>query len=187
MYHRHSASGISFVEFRHLGKRDELGRYRIHFHLRGDTMRGSSVVGASIWDSHNRWITIHGTDALVIRDCVGDKNLGHGYQDTRIMLFIRFEDNEAHTMRFFCLNLRGVTRPIGGGLTLYGQNETLAREAAERMPLQGHPFWIRNFRCWEANWAAQLGTTGVFVNGLDVFVRTLQSGDQSWTAPDFAA
>ena len=37
----------------------------------GDTMRGSSVVGASIWDSGNRWITIHGTNYLVVRDCVG--------------------------------------------------------------------------------------------------------------------
>ena len=28
-------------------------------------MRGSSVAGVSIWDSHNRWLTIHGTDYLV--------------------------------------------------------------------------------------------------------------------------
>ena len=34
-------------------------------------MRGASVVGASIWDSGNRWITIHGTNRLVVRDCVG--------------------------------------------------------------------------------------------------------------------
>ena len=35
------------------------------------SMRGGSVVGASIWDSKNRWITIHGTSYLVVRDCVG--------------------------------------------------------------------------------------------------------------------
>ena len=58
---------------------DEKGRYSIHFHLVGETMRGSSVIGASIWDSHNRWITIHGTDALVVRDNVGYKSVGHGY------------------------------------------------------------------------------------------------------------
>ena len=34
-------------------------------------MRGTSVVGVSIWDSHNRCITIHGTDYLVVRDCIG--------------------------------------------------------------------------------------------------------------------
>src|SRR5262249_49960536 len=33
MYHRHSAGSISYAEFRHLGKKDLLGRYAIHFHL----------------------------------------------------------------------------------------------------------------------------------------------------------
>lgn len=257
MYHRGSAGSISYAEFRHLGKRDELGRYSIHFHLCGDTMRGSSVIGASIWNSHNRWITIHGTDSLVVRDCVGFKSVGHGYfledgtevnnildhnlaalvlpgktqrdqvapfdlnrgagfwwsncqnqitrnvavecaeygyrfdckktdtydpirpirqpdgtvkdQDTRILPFVRFEDNEAHTMKFFCMNLRGVTRPVGGGLDFPNQNQTLAREAAEAMPEPGKPFWIRDFKCWEANWSLHLGTTGVFVDGLDTF------------------
>jgi hypothetical protein len=42
-------------------------------------MRGSSVVGASIWDSGNRWITIHSSNRLVIRDCVGYRSLGHGF------------------------------------------------------------------------------------------------------------
>jgi hypothetical protein len=257
MYHKHSAGSISYVEFRHLGKKDVLGRYSLHFHLCGDTMRGSSVIGASIWDSNNRWLTIHGTEGLVVRDCVGYKSVGHGFfmedgtevdnivdhnlaavvapgkplpkqvigfdlnrgagfwwancrnsftrnvaaecaeygyrfdckktddfdpmlpirqadgtlkvEDSRVSPFIRFEDNEAHTMRFFCLNLRGITRPAGGGLDLYGQNETLAREAAEALPDPSHPFWIKNFKCWEANWALHLGTTGVFVDGLDVF------------------
>lgn len=257
MYHKHSAGSISYAEFRHLGKQDTLGRYSIHFHLCGNTMRGSSVVGASIWDSHNRWITIHGTESLVIRDCVGYKSVGHGFfledgtevynildhnlaalvlpakpqknqvipfdlnrgagfwwancqnqitrnvaadcaeygyrfdckkvetfdpvlsirqpdgskqsADTRTLPFIRFEDNEAHTMRFFCLNLRGIARPAGGGLALYDQNVTLAREAAEAMPNPGQPFWIRNFKAWEANWSVHLGTTGVFVDGLDSF------------------
>src|SRR6185369_12701790 len=79
MYHRHSAGSISYAEFRHLGKEGVLGRYAIHFHLCGDTMRGSSVVGASIWDSDNRWLTIHGTNYLVVRDCVGYRSKGHGF------------------------------------------------------------------------------------------------------------
>jgi G8 domain len=79
MYHRHSAGSISYAEFRHLGKESVLGRYPLHFHLAGDTMRGSSVIGASIWDSGNRWLTIHGTNYLVVRDCVGYRSLGHGF------------------------------------------------------------------------------------------------------------
>jgi hypothetical protein len=79
MYHRDCRGGISYAEFRHLGKAGLLGKYAIHFHLVRETMRGSGVVGASIWDSHNRWITIHGTDYLLVRDCVGYQSIGHGF------------------------------------------------------------------------------------------------------------
>ena len=79
MYHRGSAGSISYAEFRHLGKPGVLGRYSLHYHLAGDTMRGSSVIGASIWDSGNRWLTIHGTNYLVVRDCVGFQSQGHGF------------------------------------------------------------------------------------------------------------
>jgi hypothetical protein len=79
MYHRDSSGGISYAEFRHLGKRGILGKYAIHFHLVRDTMRGSGVAGASVWDSDNRWITVHGTDHLLVRDCVGYRSRGHGY------------------------------------------------------------------------------------------------------------
>lgn len=79
MFHRDSTGGISYAEFRHLGKEGVLGKYAIHFHLVRDSMRGSGVLGASIWDSHNRWLTIHGTDFLVVRDCVGYQSVGHGY------------------------------------------------------------------------------------------------------------
>ena len=79
MYHRNSTGSISFAEFRHLGKEGVLGKYSLHFHMVGASMRGSSVVGASIWDSGNRWITIHGTDYLLVRDCVGYRSVGHGF------------------------------------------------------------------------------------------------------------
>ncbi len=79
MYHSNSAGSISYAEFRHLGKEGVLGKYSIHFHLVGDSMRGAYVLGASIWDSHNRWITIHGTNYLVVRDCVGYRSVGHGF------------------------------------------------------------------------------------------------------------
>ncbi len=79
MYHHGSAGSISYAEFRHLGKAGVLGRYSLHYHLVGDSMRGSYVLGASIWDSNNRWLTIHGTNYLVVRDVVGYKSLGHGF------------------------------------------------------------------------------------------------------------
>jgi uncharacterized protein (TIGR03067 family) len=79
MYHRYSAGAISYAEFRHLGKEGVLGKYPIHIHLAGDTMRGSYVLGASIWDSGNRWVTVHGTNYFIVRDCVGYQSVGHGF------------------------------------------------------------------------------------------------------------
>ncbi|QEL13641.1 G8 domain-containing protein [Limnoglobus roseus] len=79
MYHRHSAGSLTYTEFRHLGKKTALGRYALHFHLIGDTMRGSSVVGNSIWDSHNRFLTVHGTNYLLVKDNVGYQSVGHGF------------------------------------------------------------------------------------------------------------
>ena len=79
MYHKNSGGSLSYAEFRHLGKEGVLGKYPIHFHLIGGTMRASGVVGASVWDSRNRWITIHGTDGLLVRDCVGYQSVGHGF------------------------------------------------------------------------------------------------------------
>ena len=79
LYHRHSTGGLSYARFAHLGKEGVLGRYAIHYHLIGDTMRGSQVKGVAIVDSHNRWVTVHGTQYLVVRDCVGYKSVGHGF------------------------------------------------------------------------------------------------------------
>jgi hypothetical protein len=79
MYHAYSSGGISYARFAHLGKEGVLGRYAIHFHLVGSTMRGSQVLGVAIVDSHNRWVTVHGTEYLVVRDCVGFRSRGHGF------------------------------------------------------------------------------------------------------------
>ncbi|HXD85451.1 MAG TPA: G8 domain-containing protein [Urbifossiella sp.] len=79
MYHKGSAGSLAYTEFRHLGKKDTLGRYSLHYHLCRDSMRGSTVIGNSIWGSHNRWLTIHGTDYLIARDNVGFKSIGHGF------------------------------------------------------------------------------------------------------------
>jgi hypothetical protein len=79
MFHRYSRGGISYARFAHLGKKSALGRYPIHFHRVRDSMRGSSVIGAAIVGSHNRWVTIHGTQYMVVRDCVGYQSVGHGY------------------------------------------------------------------------------------------------------------
>jgi hypothetical protein len=260
MYHAGSAGSVGHAEFRHLGKRGVLGRYALHFHLAGDTMRGSSVIGASIWDSHNRWLTIHGTSYLVVRDCVGYRSVGHGFfledgtetdnvldrnlavlategkplpkqmlpfdpnagagfwwancrnsftdnvavdcdtygfrfdarraagfdpvlpilqpdgsrkrQDVRSLPFVRFAGNEAHSMRAFALNLRGMDRHDSSKPWYNLINQDFAREARESQPDARRPFWVHRFKAWDVVWGFHTGTPGVFLDGLEVVDST---------------
>ena len=79
MFHRGSTGGLSYAEFRHLGKEGILGKYPVHFHLLRDSMRGAHILGLAIWDSHNRFMAVHATDYLLVRDCVGYQSVGHGF------------------------------------------------------------------------------------------------------------
>jgi hypothetical protein len=74
-----AGGSISYAEFFNLGPEGKLGRYPIHFHEMGDSGKGMYIQGNSIWNSANRWITIHGTNGLTIRDNVGFGSIGHGY------------------------------------------------------------------------------------------------------------
>jgi hypothetical protein len=141
MYHKHSAGSLRYAEFRHLGKKDILGKYAIHFHLCRDTMRGSSVVGCSVWDSHNRWVTIHGTDYLVVRDNVGYKSVGHGY----------FLEDGTETYN------------------VIDQNLAVGAQKGKRLPKQALPFdgnegagfwWTCSLNSFTRNVAAECGNYG---------------------------
>lgn len=126
MFHHESLGGISYAEFAHLGKEGTLGRYPIHYHVVGPSMRGTSVVGASIWDSHNRFITIHGTDYLLVRDCVGYKSVGHGF----------YMENASEVYNFLDHNLAVLTyegSPLPNQPLSYDENE-------------GSGFWWANGR-----------------------------------------
>ncbi len=116
MFHRGSRASLSFVEFRHLGKTGRLGRYTLHFHKAGDTMRGSSVVGCALWDSGNRWITIHGTNRLIVRDCVGYRSVGHG--------FFLEDGSEVDNVLDGCLAIQACRgKPLPGQILAYDHNE----------------------------------------------------------------
>jgi uncharacterized protein (TIGR03067 family) len=144
MYHRHSAGSISYAEFRHLGKEGLLGKYPIHFHLCGDTMRGSSVIGASVWDSHNRWVTVHGTQYLVIRDCVGYQSVGHGfYLEDGTEVFNVFDRNLA-VHAFFGKPQPGQVLPFdrndGAGFWWANNQNTFTRNVAAECDRWGFLF-----------------------------------------------
>jgi len=79
MFMENSTGSISYAEFVNLGAENKLGRYPIHFHKMGDSAEGMFVQGASIWNSKNRWITIHSSIGVKLRDNVGFDSVGHGY------------------------------------------------------------------------------------------------------------
>ena len=64
-------AAISYVEFSNLGASGQLGKYPIHFHMAGDSMRGNYVKGASIWNYGNRFITVHSTSHVTLSENVG--------------------------------------------------------------------------------------------------------------------
>jgi len=76
----HGSTGyVKFAEFRDLGPKDVLGRYPIHFHHMQDSSIGIEVVGNSILNSDNRWITIHDSNGILVKNNVGYKSRGHGF------------------------------------------------------------------------------------------------------------
>jgi len=76
----HGSSGyIKYAEFDKLGPKNVLGRYPIHFHHMKDSSNGIEVIGNSITNSKNRWITIHDSNGIQVKNNVGYKAVGHGF------------------------------------------------------------------------------------------------------------
>ena len=173
LYHAYSQGGISYTRLAHLGKENVLGRYAVHFHLVGDTMRGSQVRGAAIVDSHNRWITVHGTEYLLVRDCVGYQSVGHGF----------FLEDGSEVFNLFDRNL---------GVQAY-RGKRLPGQVMPFDPNDGAAFWwangrnafVRNVACENdrygyrydcqkrSNFDSRLGVRSPNGRVADVDIRTL--------------
>jgi len=70
---------IKYAQFDKLGPKEVLARYPIHFHHLKDTSRGIEVIGNSITYSDNRWITIHDSNGILVKNNVGYISRGHGF------------------------------------------------------------------------------------------------------------
>ncbi len=79
IYMHGSYGSISYAEFKSLGVFNKLGRYPIHFHMAEDTLVGTFVIGASIWNSGNRCITVHSTNGIAMENNVAYNSTGHCY------------------------------------------------------------------------------------------------------------
>lgn len=67
------------VEFHQLGQGGAIGHYPIHFHLARKVPDDTFVKDCSIHDSMTRWITLHGTQNVLLARNVGYKSIGHGF------------------------------------------------------------------------------------------------------------
>lgn len=136
-----SAARIDGVEFRRMGQKDRLARYPIHFHLNGDNPT-SFVKDASIWETFNRCITVHGTNKLLIQSNVSYNTIGHCY----------FLEDGAETGNRFETNLAVWTRkPKTGEEVIPTDNQAAS-------------FWITNpANDFVGNVAAGSENTGIWV------------------------
>jgi hypothetical protein len=67
---------VEGVELNRMGQHMELARYPIHWHLIGDG-KGQYIKNASIHDTYNRCVTVHGTNDLRIEGNVTYNTVGH--------------------------------------------------------------------------------------------------------------
>src|SRR5215813_5359908 len=67
---------VEGVEFNRMGQNMTLARYPIHWHLIGDA-QGQYIKNASIHDSYNRCVTVHGTNFLHVENNVTYNTVGH--------------------------------------------------------------------------------------------------------------
>jgi len=74
-----STGNVKYAQFDLLGPKEVLGRYPIHFHHLLDTSRGIEVIGNSITNSDNRWVTIHDSNGILVKNNVGYISQGHGF------------------------------------------------------------------------------------------------------------
>ena len=68
---------VEGVELNRMGQHLELARYPIHWHLVGDAGKGQYIKNASIHDTYNRCVTVHGTNGVRVENNVTYNIVGH--------------------------------------------------------------------------------------------------------------
>ncbi len=67
---------VEGVELNRMGQNLQLARYPIHWHLVGDA-KGQYIRNASIHDTYNRCVTVHGTNYVSVENNVTYNTVGH--------------------------------------------------------------------------------------------------------------
>jgi len=68
---------VDGIELNRMGQNMHLARYPIHWHLVGDAGKGQYIKNASIHDTYNRCVTVHGTNDVRVENNVTYNIVGH--------------------------------------------------------------------------------------------------------------
>lgn len=151
---------IDSVQFDRMGQTARLGRYPIHWHLAGDRT-GDILRGASITNSNNRGVTVHGTHNLLIQDVLLHDVHGHGF----------FMEDGVETGNQFLANIAlgihkvGRSDAVGNGMPdvndpfIVDTHDFVAQN--ELRFLSSSAYWVTNpDNTWVGNISAGVDGTG---------------------------
>ena len=120
-----SSAFVGGVELERMGQKAKLRRYPIHFHMQGESGKGSYLKDSSIHHAFNRCVTVHGTNKLEIKNNAAFDTIGHCY----------FLEDGAEVGNTFDGNLGFMTRNAAKGQALLPTDTDFPGAAT---------FWISN-------------------------------------------
>ncbi|HLF96051.1 MAG TPA: hypothetical protein VI457_02820, partial [Methylococcaceae bacterium] len=178
---------VEGVEFQRMGQNLTLARYPIHWHLIGDA-KGQYIRNASIHDTYNRCVTVHGTNFLRVENNVTYNTVGHcffledGVEHGNEFVRNLAIQTKCHTSKA-CVptNLAMFGSTDGGNFSTAGQQ---SKDVLLPSDNTVSSFWITNpDNIYRDNVAAGSDSTGFWfalpANGIGKFEGT-EIGAKTW-------
>jgi cell migration-inducing and hyaluronan-binding protein len=179
---------VEGVEFQRMGQNLTLARYPIHWHLIGDA-KGQYIKNASIHDTYNRCVTVHGTNFLRVENNVTYNTVGHCFfLEDGVEHGNEFVRNLAIQTKCHTSKACVPTNLAMFGSTTDGRNFSTAGQQSKDVLLPSDntvsSFWITNpDNIYRDNVAAGSDSTGFWfalpANGIGKFENT-EIGAKTW-------
>jgi cell migration-inducing and hyaluronan-binding protein len=179
---------VEGVEFQRMGQNLTLARYPIHWHLIGDA-KGQYIRNASIHDTYNRCVTVHGTNFLRVENNVTYNTVGHCFfLEDGVEHSNEFVRNLAIQTKCHTSKACDPTNLAMFGSTTDGRNFSSAGQNSKDVLIPSDntvsSFWITNpDNAYRDNVAAGSDSTGFWFafpqNGMGKFEGT-EIGQKTW-------
>lgn len=155
-----AAFQVQGVEFRQLGQGGRIAHYPVHFHMARKTPPNTFIKDSSINESMTRWITVHGTQGVLVERNVGYLSIGHGfYIEDAVETDNKFYSNLGVFARASVQNTQNPRKVPG---ILASPDEVLGNTKFTSDKATPAVFWITNgWNEFQGNMAAGAGMCGV--------------------------